>query len=339
MLFNSPSLNTLSDQALGDLKNLLRDPKYFLPGTPIPALAYACSGLAYMLHVHIDQAVQYQLMPRTAKGEALELWANSLGLKRRKASKAFGKIMIQGEVPSEFELTSDSGMTYQTRFDSIQNTYRCEAKEPGRSSNLLSTSALYPKDQKIKGKVSILSEGITGGSDPENDEELSERVNRRLDSPLIVGTEDDYILWSQELPFVGKPFIYPRNGGSSCVGVAFLTRDYLTPLPSEENQTILEQHLLLKKPITAEVKVISLEKLPIPFKIWLKNKEIQLQVEDILKKLIFEYAHPNKTISYSRFVYTISQIVKDGSFDLKLPNQDISLGQRQIGVFGGIEWI
>jgi uncharacterized phage protein gp47/JayE len=106
--------------------------------SPLKALAYAMGGVSYMLHAHIDHVVKYQLMPDTAKGEALTRWGTIVGIKRSIGAKATGLIQIDnpGSV-DHHTLISDNGKLYTaTKLANTMSGFRCEALELGQAPTL-----------------------------------------------------------------------------------------------------------------------------------------------------------------------------------------------------------
>ena len=146
MSFTSPSLKEISQQVLGDLKQAIGDPRYFMGASPLQALAYAVSGVSYMLHAHIHHVGTYQLMPDTAQGEDLDRWASILNIPPRfKDSKSTGAITFTGanteSLRSPLKLFSSTGQEYRAK--EFGSKFQCESVHSGLMSNLATKDSLF----------------------------------------------------------------------------------------------------------------------------------------------------------------------------------------------------
>jgi len=343
MSFNYPTLKELSEQILGDLKEEIADPRFFLPGSPLYGLSYALSGAAFMLHTHIDHVGKYQLLPDTAQGEELERWAHLFEITRAPASTAKGQIGIHPlddeslkllKTQSTLEFLSSNGKLYQAQPNG--KNYTCLAKESGFESNIAANSKLFSVDKNLKAEIQLVEPGIVGGSPLQSDEELRQTLLFRLKHPPRGGTQSDYILWAKEKSFVGTIWIEPAYQGPGSIGISFLTTDLNTPIPSQENVATLQAHLDLKKPIGTRIDVYAPIEKRITFTIWTETQQFREAIQKSLKQMLF--SQPGKPIYRSKIHQILAQTVRDERYELHEPTQDIEFQKGEVGVLGEIRW-
>jgi uncharacterized phage protein gp47/JayE len=342
LAFEFGSIKSISKRVLGDLKESLSDPRYFIGASPLQALAYAMSGIAYMLHTHMDHIAQYQLMPDTAKGESLDRWAAIFGLLRNPATKSKGLITITGqsiEALTKLDLIGSNGEKYTAL--RAGDTFHCESVGTGAETELPTAEhLLFEKDPKSDAKITVNDPGILGGSSAETDEELRQRILLRLMHPARGGTVDDYVRWVQDvkvggLPVAGQVWILPtyedRPGN---VGVTFMTKYYQSPLPPKEHREAVADELRKRTPMGTTVTVFPLEPRKIDFTLKLKNPTQKDIACIAMQKLLFEAALPEKELSLSKINYALSTALKGDGYTLMTPSEDLKFSLGECGVIG-----
>lgn len=307
------------------------------------------------------------MFPQFAYGEWLDLHAEQVGLKRRSARYAIGKVYIEGKpgikiskgflfaVPANGDITS---IEFETTEDieigndgtAIANV---EAVEPGVVGNVAANTIVI-MSVPIKEITSVTNpEHISGGTKKEDDESLRERIKeyyQNIDSSFV-GCDADYIRWAKAVDGVGTAFVIPEwdpdvpnsvkvvvmdaNGEPANEAIV---KDVYNYIMSPDNR--LER----KAPIGAIVTIDSPEILTIniSFKIVCENGySVDLIIEQFKKNLQKYYveAKEEKEIKYSRIGAILSDTAGvDDYFDLKINSgiNNIEINEDEYPVTGEV---
>ena len=190
-----------------------------------------------------SELVNYNLMrslmaafPEYAWGKWLDLHAKQVGLTRKEANRATGKLTVTGktgtvikagsifcteavdEVPC-IEFASDKAVVIgESGSEEIQVT----AVKAGMRSNVMAGTVVLMV-RPISGIASIFNaKAMTGGTEEETDNALYERIYLGNTSRNYVGNDVDYIRWAKEVQGVGDCIVLPAWNGPGTVKLAIV---------------------------------------------------------------------------------------------------------------------
>jgi uncharacterized phage protein gp47/JayE len=202
-----------------------------LPGTDawIEPNNLSIAGRSFALVIgSVYERIAYlyrQLFASSADGDHLEhRHAFEYGLRRKQPSAAEGEINFQATegpfavVPANYQITRADGVIFEFLSDAVPDSFglytvAIRALETGAHTNTLpqtpldfAPNALFPQ---LPEQAFVGQQGIGGGADTENDEELRTRVLLRKQFPPHGGSKSDYIEWALAVPGVTRAFISP----------------------------------------------------------------------------------------------------------------------------------
>ena len=202
----------------------------------------------------------------TSWGEYLTMIAGAVGVIRRAATYAIGKVKVIGKG------TVYAGSVFATpggvRFEALTETavegeaeidIRCLSS--GKAGNVPAGSiTLIP--MSIPGITAVVNEAETyDGFDEESDEELRTRYLIKVRKPATSGNPWHYIEWALEVPGVGSAKCQRTWAGPNTVRVIIVNSNF-EPASDELVQKTFE-HIEQARPIGARLTVISARPVPI----------------------------------------------------------------------------
>lgn len=230
-------------------------------------LADATGAVAFSVLAYLDW-ISKQLLPDTAEDEWLDRHANiwlknadgSVG--RKAGSFASGSVSItgiQGALLPSGSTFQGGNITYQSVDDvSIADgptTVAVRAIDTGAAGN---------QDQGVSLSLSVAVSGVdaiatavslTGGADPESDDDLRSRVLFRIQHPPMGGDADDYVQWALSFPGVTRAWCSPNEQGVGTVTVRFMMDNVYAPsggFPAYTDQVALLNYLNTVRPVTVQ---------------------------------------------------------------------------------------
>jgi uncharacterized phage protein gp47/JayE len=234
--------------------------------------------------VELDQLYDFgevvvrAVIPSTASGTWLDDWAESLGLERRDEAAAGGIVTFTG-APGSPITAGQQVTTTAVGPDGDPIAFQVVAGDTigGGGSIDLEVSALVEGSagNVAAGSITIPSPSIagvtaitnalpmTGGADVEDDELLSDRVDRALTGDVGAGTISDYERWLGERPGIGFVTVRPVARGPGTVDVYITDLDN-NPMPPDAVAAAQEDidptprgHGLGRAPINADVLILT----------------------------------------------------------------------------------
>lgn len=218
------------------------DPTYAdtAPGSIWDDIAGAGALEADRLYDRMLTEVPAAALPSTAIGAWLDGWADVVGLERKAATTASGVVRFTGAdgtpVPTGVQVSTEAPtpdaepITFQTtEAGTVAGTtvdLAVEALESGSAGNV-PANAVTILDTPLPGVSVTNATAITGGSDVETDEALSERVIKKFRGTQGAGNVDYYANLALNYPGVGYATVQPNvpSIGHVTVVISDVNRD------------------------------------------------------------------------------------------------------------------
>lgn len=350
MPFETPQYPEIRERILADLQNALGlgpSPRRSI----IAALAGALAGAAQGAH-GFNQWVSRQVMPDTAEASNLERWASIFGVARKPSTFAAGQVGIKGSLltpnavvpigtiiqagPLRFQAIGEGVMV-----DGFAETL-VEALEPGAAYNLPEGEKVYLPtplpDLLSSGHVD--APGITGGTDPETDESLRERLLLRLQEPPRGGVAADYVAWALEVPGVTRAWALPLHAGIGTVGLTFMRDGEGDGVPTQQQVDEVAAYVGTQMPIGAQLVAFIPGVLEVDFELSITpdTPSLRAAVEASLSDLLDRESKPSGSILLSHVHEVISTTPGEQDHVLVTPNANIAIGAGQIARLGEVTW-
>lgn len=193
--------------------------------------------LASQLDAYCQEAEEAarQSFPATATGEALDRHAALRGLTRKEGAKAVGVVAFRRSTPAGYSILIPAGTVVQSggpeamQYATLQDVTmagtitsviaQVQAVEPGKRYNLKtgSITVMVTPPPGITQMTQITA--CQGGADPENDEELRERLLAACRNPAVGGSPGFYQNLALAQSGVGKARVLPVHRGNGTLDV------------------------------------------------------------------------------------------------------------------------
>jgi len=315
-------------------------------------LARAEAGLAHGLYGYIDTK-EKNFLPDTGDEETVLRWANLFSVPRISAAAAAGSVQATGSngavIPAGWLLqNSDGSAQYTADADATiasgVATIAVTAVDRGEAGNV-STGNTLNFASPITGvlsAVTVLTPGITGGSDIETIDALRVRVLDRMQSPPKGGAASDYVEWAKAAhPDVTRAWVAGQEMAANSVTVRIVTDDAVGGLiPTETVLDAVAAYIEPRRPVTAEVYVAAPIAVDLDLSIALSPNTVAVRdaVTAELADLIKREASPGGTILLTRINEAISTAAGEYDHALILPTADAEYDAGEIAVLGDITW-
>ncbi len=346
MSFVRPSLADLRARALLEVEQRIGAGP-LLPRSLVGALAQAQGALTHHLHGHLV-TIADQLFPESADQVYLERAADRYGILRKPAARAVGTIVVGGTegavVPVGLRARRADGVEYETTasgtvtLPSLQAEVAAQAVEPGAAANVDGGTALTLNPPSL-GLTSAAEAGAGGfdlGADAESDEELRERVLRRLRAPPQ-GAEV-YVQWALEVPGVTRAWAHPVYLGQlGHVGLSFAVDDDPGgPIPGGAKVDEVEAYVEARRPVGVVLHVFAPTALPLDPEVAISpdTLDVRQAIEDALVDLLRAEGGPGRTVLLSHVRAAISNAFGEFDHDLSVPAADVTAATGELHVLG-----
>jgi uncharacterized phage protein gp47/JayE len=242
--------------------------KAMIPNSVLRIMSDSMAGLSHLVLLYIDWLSKQQL-PDTAETEWLDrhgqIWlVNADGSKGRKAATfASGEVVFTGVtgtiVPVGTLLSAAGGVQYQTTTEAIigdsGGTATAVALTAGTVGNMADGQglALTSAIDGIDGTATLYGD-MTGGVDTETDDQLRERILRRIQQPPMGGAQYDYEAWALAVPGVTRAWAAPEQG-TGTITVRFLMDDLRASddgWPTPQDIDTVSAYIDSKRPVTVK---------------------------------------------------------------------------------------
>jgi uncharacterized phage protein gp47/JayE len=352
MAFILPTLVELREQAAADIET-------FLPGgdartrrTTSGVLGYAIAGAAQGLHANIQARERNFLPDSRAEAEGVERWASLLGYWYLDATAAAGTLTVTGSsgavLAAGTRLQYSDGTEYATTADltlaGATGSVAVEAQALGAAGNLPAGAklTLLSPAPGINSTLIVGGAGLTGGADQEGLDALRGRILARLRLPPMGGSAADYETWALEgHAAVTRAWVSPLEQGANTVVVRVVTDNEADMIPSAPVLDAVLAYINGKRPVTAEVFVVSPVAVPLNFEIQLTpdTTAVRDAVTNALQDLLRREAKPGGTILRTHIAEAISTTVGETDHVLQIPTANVSHAAGEMAIFGSITWL
>lgn len=304
-------------------------------------------------YMELDHSIDLRY-PDTSYGEHLDKLCKEVNIVRKQATKASGEVTFYGDngvvIPQGTIVTNvgDGSMKYSTLneviIENVKITAEIECLTEGSVGNRL-INEINSLESNINGVTNVSNESVLdNGYAIETDSEMLSRYYDRVKNPIASGNATEYKIWAREIEGVGDAKVIPLWNGKGTVKVIVFARQNQVPSPSLVET--VRQKIELKRPMFADVSVVSVERLLIDVSLSVSIDEDQ-SVTGIKQKLTTNLSNylvgiTDGTVRYSK----INEIIMstDGVVDcinLKLngSNLNIYFTEEQAPSLAGINII
>lgn len=355
MPFSRPPLTDLIGRIAADIESRLPGADAKLRRSVLNVLARVMAGSAHGLYGYLDFLAK-QIMPDTAEAEYLERWASIWGIFRKPAAAARGDIAFSGTdgvtVPAGTVVQRSDGAEFTTDADGTiaagTASVAVTAVTAGEDGNTQAASQLTLVNPiaGIDATALVETGGLSGGVDIETDAALLVRLLARIQQPPHGGAGFDYETWALQIAGVTRAWVYPAELGLGTITVRFMMDDsYADGIPQAADVVIVQDHLDLMRPVTADVTVVAPVAVPLALTIELTpdTAAVHAAVETELRDMLLREAIPEDgngagTILLSHIREAISLAAGETDHVLVSPVADVIHDQGEIATLGVITW-
>lgn len=234
MAFAIPTLRDLVERSRRAFRDHLPGSDAWLWPNNVAAAAKVYAGGLHELFGFADYIAR-QIFALTADSEHLDLHGEELGMARRPAAPARGRVelvattAIEVAIGAEFR-RADGGTYRATQAASLAGAGTL-AVDVVAALDGAATNAEAGAPLEIVGGVTgfgvatVHDDGIRGGADVEDDDSFRARILFRKRNPPHGGAPADYVLWASAVPGVTRVFVERRPFGPGTVKVYPLMDD------------------------------------------------------------------------------------------------------------------
>ncbi|HEU4708293.1 MAG TPA: baseplate J/gp47 family protein, partial [Methylophilaceae bacterium] len=204
-----------------------------------------------------------------------------------------------------------------------------------------STLSLSSPITGLNSDATVGVDGLSGGTDQEDDASLRARLISRIQQPPHGGAKFDYETWAKEVAGVTRAWVYPNELGLGTVVVRFVRDDDASIIPDAGEVTTVQDYIDARRPVTADVTVVAPTAVPLDFTIELTpntstvKAAVQAELEDLLKR----EAEPGGTILLSHIREAISIAAGEENYTMSSPSADVTHSTGEIATMGTITWV
>jgi uncharacterized phage protein gp47/JayE len=353
MPWTTPTLRSVRELVRGEISSTLQGAT-FVGNSVLRVLADATAAVTHLTLRYIDW-LSRQFLPDTAEAEWLDrhadIWlVNADGTVGRKlATTASGSVTItgvQGMVVASGTQLDNGTSTYQTTTQVIIGTVPTPASiiaiDAGSAGNLDPGSQLgfVVPQSGVDGTATVVT--LSGGSDDETDDELRQRILRRIRQPPMGGDQSDYEAWALAVPGVTRSWAASEMGIGT-VTVRFMMDDLRADndgFPLEQDIQAVEDYLSIKRPVTVK-DLFVLSPIPSPIDFNIANlvtdtPAIRASIQANIEQMLFENAAPGQTIFAAWKSAAIMSTLGVISFELSNTQDDVMESPGHMAVLGDI---
>ncbi|TKA91801.1 baseplate J/gp47 family protein [Guyparkeria sp. SB14A] len=354
MPFARPSLPTLIERNRADVESRLPGTEPRLRRSVLGALGRSVAGEMHGLYGYLDW-LSRQIVPSTAEAEILERHASWWGIDRNPAAAATGNVEFSGSdgaiIPAGTTLQRSDGIEYATDAEATISggtaTAAVTASAGGQDTSAVAGVSLQLTSpiSGVQSSATVASGGLTGGADEESDDDLRDRLRKRVQQPPQGGAVSDYEQWALEVEGVTRVWVMPRWNGIGTVGVYFTRDDDAAIIPDAAEVQAVQDYLDDLRPVTADVTAYAPTEAAQDMTIQLapNDSATQAAVEAELADLFRREANVEDgngagTILISHIREAISTATGETDHVLVSPTSDITLNPGELATLGAITW-
>ena len=334
--FTIPKLQDIRDRIVADIGTHITGADARLRRSTLNGLALAIAGSIRLVFM-FARFIASQLLVDRAETIWLVRHASLWGISRKVGAPAVGEVTLTGaDILVGLEgvsLVRADGVRYlfddaSVTLSSGSATANIRCADNGvigdaDAATILSFETVIPR---IDLAVTVTAGGLTGGTDPETDEELRARVLERLRNPPQGGAESDYSLWAKQVAGVTRVWPRAQTPQDGRVTVYFSRDNDASIIPDEtERQRVLD-HLNTVRPVTALVTCPALTPEPVTIAVGLSpnTPTVQAAVIEEVREFFIREAEPGGVIRHSRLQEVISLAAGESYHSLTNPTMDVT---------------
>lgn len=326
-----------------------------LPGSD-PQLRFSAervlARLVAMASYEMDGYIEYvmkQILPTTCDVEYLPLHAFLWRIPQKSESFAIGEVTFTGTdgstIPAGTSLRRQDGQEYTLDADatiasgSAQGAVTATVAGAAGNAETGASMALSSPVPGVQSGVTVATPGITGGVDLEDPETWRARIVARIQTPPHGGNEADYDAWAKQIAGVTRVWPYPNQLGRGSVYLLFVMDEKIgTIIPSPTEVELVQNHIDVVRPVTADVTVAAPTPVEVDFTINISPNSIAVQnaITAELTDLIRRESKPGGTLLLSHIREAISVAAGEADHVLIAPSTNIARSFAQISVIGDI---
>lgn len=318
-------------------------------------LAIVWSGAAHMVYGSIDW-LSDQLFAETAEREFLIPMGENINVIVTAAVAANGILDATGTdpntIPNGTIYVRDDGATYTTT--ALVTMSGGVASPPvtadvaGQAGNMATGDILTLQSPLtgIDAIATVDADGITGGTDVEDTEDLRARIKQRRRETPRGGTDADYEAWALAVAGVTRAWIYRHEDGLGTVKVRFVRDDDVPIIPDGGEVTTVQTALDAERPTTAEVTAAAPVDDPVAFTIAITpdTSALRTAVETELDDLFFRDAAPGDGAGFGEVLLSQMQVAVGNTtgitdYTISVPAADYTPALGDLPTVGTITWV
>ena len=282
-------------------------------------------------------------------GSYIDKRAAEYGLARKPGTKAEATVTFAGSdgtvVPAGTVVQTADGLLYSTdeavTVASGTATAAVTAEGAGSIYNVPENSITTM--QNSVGVTVQSSTEAAGGTDPETDQALVERLYSIWRKPATSGNANHYEAWAMEVDGIGAAKVWPCWDGGGTVKVVVLDSN-MEP-PTEEQVQAVAAHIEQVRPICVDVTVEAATETTLTVAAVIQTdgsvlpEDVQEQYQQLLVQYCKDLAFQSQTVVYNRIAYMLLSIpgVTDfSSLTLNGSTDNITLADNAVPVVGTV---
>lgn len=255
-------------------------------------------------YIELDGVLE-KVFAVTGYGQWLEKRAEEFGVVRKLGTKAAGFITIKGqsdkEIPQATLVQTESGLQYRTLDKAVilsgSITIGIEAVDTGKKYNIDTAGMITQMPVQLMGVVSVTNESpVVGGTDPETDEMLRERLLDKVRNLATSGNKNHYRQWAMKVEGVGDVKVFPL--WNNCPGsVRVVIVDNFKGVASEALIRRVKDEIEKERPVCVDVLVESASKVEVRIAAYITlkpgfdkdiiEKQFQKEIDRYIKGMAF----------------------------------------------------
>ena len=291
-------------------------------------------------------------------GKYLDLHADLLGLARRLGTKATAVIRFSGRdgvvIPAGTEFFTEAGLQFNLVYDvTLENgsgTGYLQAADVGDWYNI-ADSEITQILRTISGLDSYENEAAAGGTDPESDAALFQRIDYKRKNPCTSGNENHYKEWALSRDGVGGVKVTGLWKGPGTVRVLIVGYDHR----AVDEAVVLDCHdfIQTQRPVGADVTVVTAGEIDVSIAatVVLRQgaaiEQVQAafvsKLDTYLQSLAAEYFKASRIFDYPLYYNKVASILMgiDGVVDftdltVNGSTENVMIDGTSVPVLGGV---
>lgn len=350
MAFTRPTLTELVDRIQQDFVSRLSLVGAVLRRSVVYVLSRVLAGAAHMLHGHLDY-LSRQLFPDTQQSAYLIRFGALFGLTPTAAAFATGNVSVTGTNGSVIRVG-----TLLQRADGTEYSVTVEQTISGGIATAPVIAVTADEDSDcdegvvlnfespiagVDAASTVATDGLSGGSDGETEEEFRTRILERMRNPPQGGSAADYTAWAKGVSGVTRVWPVPLGLGAGTVVVRFVRDDDLSLIPDAGEVTAVQTYIDALKPAHATVTVVAPVASPLALTLHISpdTSDIRAAVSAQLTDLLYRDAEPGGTIQLSDIRTAIGNAAGLDDYTLSSPVADVTHTTGQLATLGVITYV